>query len=305
MHISKVDLNLFVVFDAIYTEGSLTRASLKMNLTQPAVSHALARLRTLLDDPLFERQGHTMAPTPLARNIVDQVRSALRGLELTVNSAERFDPATSERVFTLAMRDVVESTILPPLMAAIAATAPSVGVNVLRVTRTELEQELAAGTVDAGIDVLLPFSSHIRTMRLPHDETVVFARHGHPRIQSARDLTLESYLQHEHIQVSSRRSGPSLEDVELSRRGMQRRIRMRCQHYFTACSVVSQTDLLLTMPARYGRILNQQFGHQILPLPLELPVIDNHVYWHANVDNDPAHQWLRAQIAAVIAALPA
>lgn len=303
MHISKVDLNLFVVFDAIYTEGSLTRASLKMNLTQPAVSHALSRLRQLLDDPLFERQGHAMAPTPLARNIIDQVRSALRGLELTVNSAERFDPATSERTFTLAMRDVLEPSILPPLMAAIAAQAPMVGLNVLRLARTELESELAAGSVDAGIDVLLPFSEHIRMLRLPHDDTVVFARSGHPQVQG--ELDLDAYLAQQHIQVSSRRSGPSLEDVELARRGLQRRIRMRCQHYFTACSVVSQTDFLLTMPARYGRVLNQQFGHQILPLPLALPAIDNHLYWHANVEHDPAHQWLRARIAEVIAGLPA
>jgi DNA-binding transcriptional LysR family regulator len=303
MHISKVDLNLFVVFDAIYTEGSLTRASLKMNLTQPAISHALARLRQLLDDPLFERQGHTMVPTPLARNIIEQVRSALRGLELTVNSAERFDPASSERTFTLAMRDVLEPSILPPLMAAIAAQAPMVGVNVLRLARTELESELAAGTVDAGIDVLLPFSEHIRMLRLPHDDTVVLARRGHPQVQGALDL--DGYLAQQHIQVSARRSGPSLEDVELSRRGLQRRIRMRCQHYFTACSVVSQTDFLLTMPARYGRVLNQQFGHQILPLPLALPAIDNHLYWHANVEHDPAHSWLRARIADVIAGLPA
>jgi DNA-binding transcriptional LysR family regulator len=303
MHISKVDLNLFVVFDAIYTERSLTRASQKMNLTQPAVSHALGRLRQLLDDPLFERQGHEMAPTPLARNIVGQVRSALRGLELTVNSAERFDPATSERIFTLAMRDVVEPNLLPPLMAAIAAQAPMVGVNVLRMARTELESELAAGTVDAGIDVLLPLSEHIRMLRLPGDETVVFARRGHPHVRGKMDLDL--YLRQQHIQVSARRSGPSLEDVELSRRGLRRRIRMRCQHYYTACTVVSQTDFLLTMPARYGRVLNQQFNHQILPLPLALPAIDNHLYWHANVDHDPAHMWLRERIAEAIASLPA
>ncbi|SFU31346.1 LysR family transcriptional regulator [Pseudoduganella namucuonensis] len=303
MHISKVDLNLFVVFDAIYAEGGLTRASQRLNLTQPAVSHALARLRHLLNDPLFERQGHTMVPTPLARNIIEQVRNSLRGFELTVTGTERFDPATSERTFTLAMRDVVEPNILPPLMAAIAAAAPSVGLNALRMGRNELEAELAAGTVDAAIDVLLPLSDHIRTLRLPADSTVVLARRGHPHVQEAMDLDL--YLSQQHIQVSSRRAGPSLEDVELGQRGLQRRIRMRCQHYFTACSVVSQTDLLLTMPERYGRVLNQQFGHQILPLPLQLPAISNHLYWHTNVDHDLANRWLREQIARVISELPA
>lgn len=302
MHISKVDLNLFVVFDAIYTEGSLTRASLKMNLTQPAVSHALARLRQLLNDALFERQGHVMVPTPLARSIIEPVRQALRGFEVTLSGAERFDPATSERTFTLAMRDVVEPTILPPLMARIAVAAPSVGVNALRVARGDLEGELAAGSIDAAIDLLLPLSKDIRQMRLPSDQTVVLVRAGHPQVQQALDL--EMYLRQEHIQVSSRRSGPSLEDVELSRRGLQRRIRMRCQHYYTACTVVSQTDLLLTMPERYGQVLNQQFGHQLLTLPLELAHIDNQLYWHANVDSDPANRWLREQIAEVLNALP-
>jgi DNA-binding transcriptional LysR family regulator len=303
MHISKVDLNLFVVFEAIYTEGSLTRASVKMNLTQPAISHALGRLRQLLNDALFERQGHVMVPTPLARSIIDPVRQALRGFEVTLSGTERFDPATSARTFTLAMRDVVEPTVLPALMARIADAAPSVGFNALRVGRDALEGELAAGTIDAAIDLLLPLSSDIRQTRLPSDRTVVLARQDHPQLRQALDLDL--YLRLEHIQVSSRRSGPSLEDVELRRRGLQRRVRMRCQHYYTACTVVSQTDLLLTMPERYGHVLGQQFGHQILALPLELASIDNQLYWHANVDHDPANRWLREQIAQVLGALPA
>src|SRR5476651_1403531 len=126
MHISRVDLNLFIVFEAIYAEGSITRASLKMNLTQPAISHALNRLRLLFEDPLFERQGHVMVPTPLARSIIDPVRSSLRGFEVTLNGAERFEPASSERTFSLGVRDVLEASVLPPLMAALSRKAPSV-----------------------------------------------------------------------------------------------------------------------------------------------------------------------------------
>jgi DNA-binding transcriptional LysR family regulator len=162
MHISKVDLNLFIVFEAIYAEGSITRASLKMNLTQPAISHALNRLRQLFDDPLFERQGHVMVPTPLARSIIDPVRQSLRGFEVTLNGAERFDAATSGRSFSLALRDVLEASVLPPLMARMAQDAPTVGLNTLQVGRRELESELAAGTLDAAIDVMLPLSNEIR-----------------------------------------------------------------------------------------------------------------------------------------------
>ncbi|MFS2006845.1 LysR family transcriptional regulator [Duganella sp. CT11-25] len=294
MHISKVDLNLFIVFEAIYAEGSITRASLKMNLTQPAISHALNRLRQLFDDPLFERQGHVMVPTPLARSIIDPVRQSLRGFEVTLNGVERFDAASSERSFSLALRDVLEASVLPPLMARVAQDAPLVGLNTLQVGRRELESELAAGTLDAAIDILLPLSNDIHRAQLAADQTVVLVRRDHPLARGKLDL--DAYLKLEHIQTSSRRRGPGLEDFELSRMGLQRRIRLRCQHYFAACRVVSQTDLALTMPERLARVVNQQFGNQILPFPLQMPSLDIYLYWHANVDNDPASLWLRGQI---------
>lgn len=299
MHISKVDLNLFIVFEAIYAEGSITRASLKMNLTQPAISHALNRLRQLFDDPLFERQGHVMAPTPLARSIIDPVRLSLRGFEVTLNGAGQFDAATSERGFSLALRDVLEASVLPPLMARMARDAPTVGLNTMQVGRRELESELAAGTLDAAIDILLPLSNEIRRTQLAADKTVVLLRRDHPLVEDKLDL--DTYLKLEHIQTSSRRRGPGLEDFELSRLGLQRRIRLRCQHYFAACRVVSQTDLALTMPERLARIVNQQFGNRILPFPLAMPSLDIYLYWHANVDNDPAGAWLREQVKQAMA----
>jgi DNA-binding transcriptional LysR family regulator len=294
MHISRVDLNLFTVFEAIYTEGGVTRASKKLNLTQPAISHALGRLRLMFDDPLFERHGHAMISTPLARSIIEPVRSALRGLEVTLNELGRFDPATTARQFTLALRDVLESTVLPPLMKRIGQQAALVDIAALQVDRRELESELAAGTLDCAIDVLLPLSENILHTRIIEETIVVLARKGHPKVRGKLDL--ETYLKLDHILVSSRRRGPGLEDVELNRLGLKRRIRCRGQHYFAACRIVSQTDLILTMPERYARVVNPQFDSQILSFPLEMPAIDSYLYWHANVNNDPANRWLREQI---------
>jgi DNA-binding transcriptional LysR family regulator len=294
MHISRVDLNLFIVFEAIYVEGSVTRASQKLNLTQPAISHALARLRQLFNDPLFERQGHTMVSTPLARSIIEPVRRALRGFEVTLNGLDQFDPATTRKQFTLAVRDVLESTVLPPLLSRVTQTAPLVDIAAIQAERRELESELAAGTLDVAIDVLLPLSSDILHSRIMLDKTVVVARKGHAKINGSLDL--ETYLEQGHILASSRRRGPGLEDFELSRLGLQRRIRLRCQHYFAACRVVSETDLLLTMPERYAQVANRQFGNQTLPFPTEMPPLDLYLYWHANVDNDPANRWIRQQL---------
>ena len=298
MHISRVDLNLFIVFEAIYTEGSVTRASLKLNLTQPAISHALGRLRVMFDDPLFVRQGHLMVSTPLSRSIIEPVRQSLRGFEVTLNKLNRFDPATTEKEFTLALRDVLESTVLPPLMVALEQAAPQAKVAAVQVDRRELESELQAGTLDCAIDVLLPLSPEIRHVRILADRTLVVARRGHPRLLNG--ITLDTYLKEEHILASSRRKGPGIEDFELSRLGLQRKIRLRCQHYFAACRVVSQTDLILTMPERYARVANQQFDNQLLPLPLEMPAWDVYLYWHANVEDDPANKWLRERLTAAM-----
>ena len=298
MHISRVDLNLFIVFEAIYAEGSVTRASLKLNLTQPAISHALGRLRVMFDDPLFVRQGHLMVSTPLSRSIIEPVRQSLRGFEVTLNKLNRFDPATTEKEFTLALRDVLESTVLPPLMVALEQAAPHAKVAAVQVDRRELESELQAGTLDCAIDVLLPLSPEIRHVRILADRTLVVARRGHPRLPGG--ITLDAYLDEEHILASSRRKGPGIEDFELSRLGLQRKIRLRCQHYFAACRVVSQTDLVLTMPERYARVANQQFDNQLLALPLEMPAWDVYLYWHANVEDDPANKWLRERLTAAM-----
>jgi len=294
VHISRIDLNLLVVLDAIYTEGGITRAAEKLHLTQPAISHSLGRLRELFKDELFAREGRAMVPTPLARNLIEPVRRALRGLEVTLNELERFDPATTQKRFTIAVRDVFESTLLPPLLKRVSRAAPSVDVAAVQIERREFESELAAGTLDAALDVLLPLSTQVRHRRISLDRQVVVARKNHPAVK--RGLTLATYLKQHHVLVSSRRRGPGLEDVELSRQGLSRRIRLRCQHYFAACRVVSQTDLVLTMPGNYAKIANRQFGNQILPLPLQMPPLDAYLYWHANVENEPANKWLREQI---------
>ncbi|MCH8620881.1 LysR family transcriptional regulator [Undibacterium sp. TS12] len=294
MHLSRIDLNLFTVFVAIYTEGSVTRASQQLNLTQPAISHALNRLRQLFNDPLFVRQGQAMVSTPLARNIIEPVRLALRGLEVTLTENEQFDPAQASKQFNLALRDVLESTVLPPLMESITRQAPLINLAAIQVERRELVSELAAGSLDLAIDMLLPLPNEIRRQKIEQDTTVVLARRNHPVIRGK--LSFDDYLQAEHILASSRRKGMGLEDFELSRLGLQRKIRLRCQHYFAACRVVSQTDLLLTMPEAYARIANQQFDNQILPLPVTMPSWDVYLYWHQNVENDPANRWLRQQV---------
>jgi DNA-binding transcriptional LysR family regulator len=294
MQLNRIDLNLLVVLDAILTEGGITRASEKLCLSQPAISHALNRLRELFNDPLFVREGRAMLPTPLARKLAGPVRAILRNLENTLNDLEQFDPATAEKRFTIAVRDVFEATLLPPLMATLATIAPRVDIVTVRANRRDLDTELRGGTLDAALDMLLPLPETIRRTSVFQDSLVVAVRRDHPTIKTR--LSLDAYLKQEHIHASWSRSGRSLEDAELSRHGLQRSIRLHCQNYFAACRVVSQTALLLTMPRVYAEVANSAFDNRILPFPLQSPPLDGYLYWHADMENDAANRWLRGTL---------
>jgi DNA-binding transcriptional LysR family regulator len=223
--------------------------------------------------------------------MIDPVRQSLQGLEATLKRVDRFDPATAHKHFTVGMRDVRELTALPALLGTVTRAAPFVDIAIVRAERKQLEAELAAGTLDAAIDVRLALSDEVRRQRIDAERLVVVARPRHPKVK--RGLDLETYLSQEHILVSSRRRGFGVEDYELSRHGLKRRIRLRCQHYFAACRVVSETDLILTMAERYARMVNRLFENRVLPFPLEVPDYDAYLYWHANADADPANRWLR------------
>lgn len=301
MHISRIDLNLFVVLDAVCSEGNLTRAAKTLNLSQPAVSHALARLREMLKDPLFVRQGSQMMPTPLTRTLIGPIRQALQTLDASVQHGRAFEPAQARRTFYIGFRDVLEATTLPPLISQLKQIAPLVDIASVRVDRRELESELAGGTLDLAIDVLLPVAESVRRARIARDTLVVVARRDHPVVSGRLDL--ETYLAQSHALVSSRRKGPGLEDLELARIGRQRHIGLRCQHYYAACRVVSESDLLLTMPEQYAHIANANLPNCILPLPLEMPPLDVYLYWHAHAEHEPANRWLRETLLALFLAM--
>jgi DNA-binding transcriptional LysR family regulator len=148
VHIRNIDLNLFVLFDAIYSEGNLTRAGEKLNLTQPAVSHALGRLRSLFRDPLFARRGNQMVPTALSRSLIGQVRTALQTFEVSLNENRLFNPAEARRTFNIGLSDVLEVTVLPPLMECLQKLARQIEIVSVRVRRREIEPELTPGILD-------------------------------------------------------------------------------------------------------------------------------------------------------------
>lgn len=296
MALNRLDLNLLHVFDTIYREGSLTRAAKALHLTQPAVSHSLSRLRDHFDDPLFTRQGNQMIPTPLARRFLESMRPGLTQIQSAVNQFHAFDPANQRKTYSLGLRDVLESTFLPRLMQRLDAY-PELEIVSRRIARREMETQLAAGKLDFAVDVLLPVSSQTGHELLRRDRLVVLAREDHPL--AGDQLTMEGYLSAQHVLVSSRTEGPGIEDFELSRLGVHRNIRLRCQHYFAACRVVEGTDLLLTMPETYARIIAESSSLALMDPPADLPSLDVHLYWHKAYEKEPALVWFREQLRGV------
>lgn len=295
----KVDLNLFTLFDVIYREGNLTKAATALNLSQPAVSHALARLRVHFGDDLFVRQGKLMRPTPVAKNVIADVREALHQLQVTLIQAKQFDPSSSKKQCTLSLHGTLESAYLPCLMSRLLIEAPKMTLTSTRIQRHELTSKLASGELDLAIDVLIPVDENIKHTQLEQDELVVVVAKRHAEISS--QLSLTRYLEQNHILVSSRASGSGFEDFELGRLGLQRKVALRCQNYFSACRVVEDSDMLLTMPKTAALMFSKTLAIAIYPLPVTLPAIDIHLYWHSNVDKEPANKWLRNKVLMAVA----
>lgn len=301
MNDRAIDLNLFRVFVEVWRAESLTQAARKLHLTQPAVSNALARLRAHFDDPLFVRDGRRMLPTPRARAVAPQVLSALAVLEDAAQAQPAaFDPGRSTRRFTLGMREVVESAVVPELGQLCARSAPGLALHSVRFERKELARLLYSGALDAAIDVQMPIRGGVHHRPLFQEELCLALRRGHP-LERSRLISQSAFLSARHVAVSARARGTTLEDVLLAQQGLSREVAVRCQHYYAACALVSQTDLLLIAPRRYVERLHAHLDLALLPLPVPLPKLELTLYWHESPVRDPGLHWLIEQICAASA----
>ena len=295
MNLSKVDLNLFIVFDAIYTEANLTRAGQIIGITQPAVSNALARLRETFNDPLFVRTAQGMVPTPMAQNIISPVRSALALLRVSVQESRTFNPLQASKTFRISMTDLTEAVILPPLFQRLRRQAPAVVIESFLAHRRETTSDLAAGRLDFAVDAPLNTDAQVRHIKLMEDRYVCAMRQGHPLAGKA-SISLDESLALTHIHISTRRNGLGQVDLALGKIGQQRKITLRSQHYLMASNVLQQTDMVMTVPERFAR----RHGLHFVALPIsELPSVETHLYWHESTEQDPANRWMREQLIEV------
>jgi DNA-binding transcriptional LysR family regulator len=293
--LEQLDLNLLVTFEAVYRERNLTRAAKRRFVTQSAVSHALARLREQLGDPLFVRRASGVEPTPVAVRLAPQVGEALRVLRRALE-ADEFDPARDLGRVRIAIHEELEPALLPGFERRLRAAAAGVELDCVRVDRTSLERDLGSSRLDLAVDAAQVAGADLRHTSLAHDQFCVVSRRG------AR-IDVRRYLAARHVIVSSRRTGPALEDMLLGQLGVQRTIVLRCQRYEAACRIVADSDLLLTAPRLRARAIAAHMRLVLLPVPFALPPFDMRLYWHRQLDTDLRSQWLRAQLTAVAAGL--
>jgi len=297
MRLNKLDLNLFVVFDALYREGGVTKVAVLLNITQPAVSNALSRLRKMFNDPLFVRTPNGMQPTPVADSMIVDVRQALLLLSNSMAGAQRFDPGRSEKVFSIGMTDLSQVLVLPKLLGKLAHLAPGVAVNSYYVARERATEELKAGTMDLLIDALLVNAKALEHQQLAAFPYVVAMRKGHALEQ--QPMSQGDYLAARHVHVSSRRRGRGQVDSALHAIGQQRHVAMRVDNYLVAAQVTSKTDLLWAAPAA----LTHLFPLQTQPLPIAVEPLPLHLFWSKSSSNDPANRWMRGLLVALFAGL--
>lgn len=293
-NLRAVDLNLLVVLDALLHERHLTRAAARLPMSQPAVSHALARLRTLLGDPLFHRTRGGLRPTPHAlaleaplRDVLAQVRRLLAGAV--------FEPAASRRTFRLAMSDYGASVVLPPLVRRLRAEAPGIDLEISYTSRGGMIAGVADGQLDLALAVFGETPADIRRAVLFQEPFVCVM----DAASSAGPLTLDDYLARPHVLVAASQDQRSGEvDAALARLGRARRVALRLPHWTAAPAVVAGTDLVLTVAQR--TVMPTPPGLAVQPVPFPIDPLGFEMIWHERTDGDAGLRWLRESLAALM-----
>ena len=292
LNLRSVDLNLLPVFDAIMETGQLSRAAEALGTSQPALSAALQRLRLTLNDPLFVRTRQGMVPTPRARELHASLGQQLAALRDTLDPANRFVPATSQRRFRVLSNDYFEMVVLPPLLTRIRQEAPDVVVEVA-LAGDDMPRRLATADADLAVDAFATENDQLRRQVLMEERLAVVARQGHPVIQGS--CSKQQFLDAEHVVLPDRNRRLPLDQI-LNEPGWQRRTGARVTQFASMLATCSRSDMIATVPERMARQYAGPLGLQTLAFPANVPPLPVYLLWAPVMDNDPAHHWFRQRL---------
>lgn len=301
MNISKVDLNLLIYLDVLLREKNVTRAANQLNITQPAMSNGLKRLRNLFNDPILVRTSDGMIPTERARALAPNIRKILLELEETLQGEEEFNPQASSRVFRIMASDYAASTLLPNLIAKVNQLAPNVTIDIMTPSDVTFH-DVEAGKVDMAINRFdeLPQSFHQKTIWRDSFSCLMSA--DHPVVSK---FNLNTYLEAKHVWVSKTGFGVGVGmtptdvqklgwvDEALARLGKQRTINVFTRHYNVAMQLALADQLIATLPTKAAEIHQNDPNCIIVKPPFEIPDIELKMIWSPLLHHDASHIWFR------------
>ena len=289
MNLAALDLNLLVALDALLLEANVSRAAMRIGLSQPATSHALARLRDLIGDPLLVRSGARMELTPRAQALRGPLAQALdqvRGLFIP----DDFDAARSERQFRLMMPDLAVELLMPPLMKKLDAAAPGVRIDVVPWRGPAIFTAEFARTIDLVISIGDAFKGFHRQL-LYTDSDALAVRRGHP--MAAKLERRDAFLSARHVAVVIRGQNADLIDTWLESKGVRRRIALVVPGYIEALHVVARTDLVAFVPRRLTAALAKPLSLTAIAPPLDPGLDEQFMFTPTRAQMDPGSIWLR------------
>ncbi|KAK1572305.1 hypothetical protein Q3G72_030439 [Acer saccharum] len=310
MDFNGIDLNLLAAFDALMAERNVTRAATRVNVSQPAMSAALARLRTLFDDRLFQRSANGLLPTPRAFEVAEPISRALRGIETVLLPAAPFDPATAAVTFKLGMSDYPAFVLLPPLLRELTDAAPGVDVDVRAYSgRDEAVALLDAGKIDVAVSIAPTVQeSRIRSRPILRDEFVTLVRRDARPARAKLDM--KAYLSMRHLLVR-RKTATAWSTSCWPTCGRPRpdapgaghaAVQVTLQHMFAVPGILHETGLAATTLRRVALHSARTGDLMIFPPPVPLPEVAFHLIWHQRNEGAPAQQWLREAVCRTAAA---
>jgi DNA-binding transcriptional LysR family regulator len=298
MQLRRLNLNDLLALDALLSERHVTRAAARSGLSQSAMSHTLRRLREQLGDPLLVRGANGLLPTPRGLELATRLRQALAELEQTLFDVPAFDPATSDRTFTVACIDLVTLPLLPPVLAIIAAEAPGLRIVVRPLRADRLVDELERDE----LDVALVGSEATPGMRRQHvysEDFVCIVREGHPALR--RRWNRDRYRALPHIMISPHGEDETALERTLAKHGVRLPVVLRVPYFVVGPIMVALSNLALTAPRRLAAGMATDFPLRLLELPVSIPGVEIAQVWHPKNDRDPALSWLRDSIVAAFA----
>ena len=290
MDIRALDLNLLVGFDAMVEHRHVTRAAEAIGLSQPAMSAAVGRLRTLFDDPLFVKTGAHMRPTPRAAQLAASVRLVIGTVKGEILQSQTFDPLQAQRTFKIVAPDIAEIKLLPKLLACFAVQAPRAKLRTLAMPRHAAEV-LESGEAELAVGYFPDLrKAGFYQQKLFSAGLACVVRRDHPTIGAT--MSLKQYLAASHALVRPE-GREHVFDQALQARGMKRHVVLEISHHMSLLPVIESTDLVATLPQDLAELFVSHAAVRMLPAPVTSPAVEVMQFWHGRFHKDPGNVWLR------------